>query len=159
MISNIQQLNDKGANEMKKIVLIMAMVFGLVATAFAYDEVRLNNDGNGMVEGLNVIYYGKGVLTSSDGHFSLCNIDKKNLNELPSDRDTYCLLYSIVNQYGCDWVILESKNYIALTGLVVGGWREYRVFKKTGGKAGKYLYKPQKLMTWDEILSNGVFEK
>lgn len=143
---------------MKKIVLIMAMVFGLVATAFAYDEVRFNNDGNGLVEGLNVIYYGKGVLTSSDGHFYLCKIDKKNLKELPADNDTYCLLYNIVNQYGYDWVILESKNYIAMTAQI-NGWREYRIFKKTGSKSGKYLYEPRKLRTWEEILATEVFER
>lgn len=143
---------------MKKIVLIMAMVLGLVATAFAYDEVRFNNDGNGLVEGLNTIYYGKGNLTSSDGLFYLCKIDKKNLKELPADNDTYCLLYSIVNQYGCDWVFVESKNYIAMTAQI-NGWREYRIFKKTGGKAGKYLYEPRKLRTWEEILATEVFER
>lgn len=143
---------------MKKIALIMTMVFGLIATAFAYDEVRFNKDGNGLAEGLNTIYYGKGNLTSSDGLFYLCNIDKKNLKELPADNDTYCMLYNIVSQYGCDWIFVESKNYIAMTAQI-NGWREYRIFKKTGSKSGKYLYEPRKLSTWEEILATEVFEK
>ena len=140
---------------MKKIALIMTMVFGLIATAFAYDEVRFNKDGNGLVKGLNPVYYGTGNLTSSDGLMNWCGISKDNLKELPADNDTYCLLYNIVSQYGYDWIFVESKNYIAMTAQV-NGWREYRIFKKTGSKSGKYLYESRKLETMEQIMSRGV---
>lgn len=140
---------------MKKIALIMTMVFGLIATAFAYDEVRFNKDGSELVKGLNPVYYGTGTLTNSDALMNWCGISKDNLKEVPADRDTYCLLYNIVSQYGYDWVFVESKNYIAMTAQI-NGWREYRIFKKTGSKSGKYLYEPRKLETMEQIMSRGV---
>lgn len=140
---------------MKKIVLIMAMVFGLVATAFAYDEVRFNKDGNELVKGLNPVYYGTGTITNSDALMNWCGISKDNLKEVPADSDTYCLLYNIVSQYGYDWIFVESKNYIAMTAQI-NGWREYRIFKKMGSKSGKYLYEPRKLETMEQIMSRGV---
>lgn len=143
---------------MKKIALIMTMVFGLIATAFAYDEVRFNKDGSELAKGLNTIYYGTGTITNSDALMNWCGISKDNLKELPADNDTYCLLYSIVSQYGYDWIFVESKNYIAMTAQI-NGWREYRIFKKTGSKSGKYLYEPRKLKTWEEILATEVFER
>lgn len=119
---------------MKRLMMIAALLFIMVAPMFAYDGFKFNDDG--VAYGVS-LHYGIGYVNNDTFLLKEYNIDESKLVEVVVDRDAYCLLYwlsfSKDGSIEYDWCVVESADFVGVK-RYNGYWTEYHLYKKVGGK-------------------------